>query len=54
LKLIGGEQPAVGDAGAAIAEIDYAADPGLERLADFIEEGSECAVVRSLRYSFAI
>lgn len=53
LKLVGGEQPAIRNAGAAIPEIDDAADPGLERLANFIEEVCQCAVIRSLRDSFA-
>ena len=49
--LVGGEQPAVGQAGAPVLEVHEAADLGLEPAADLLKESVQRRVVRKLRHS---
>ena len=49
-ELAGREQPAVGDAGAGVLQVDEAAHLGLQLAADLVQQGGEGAVARGLRH----
>ena len=51
LELVGGEQAAVGHARPVVAEVDDAADLGLERLADLVEQVGQGRVVGRFRHA---
>ena len=53
LELVGHEQAAVGDAGAGVGQVDEAAHPGLEVVADLVEQGRQRAVARGLGHGAA-
>ena len=53
LELVGGEQPAVGDAAPLVLRMDNAADFGLEGLADGVEQAGQCGIVRRFGHAAA-
>lgn len=48
LKLVLGEEPAVGQSGPDILQVDDALDLGLEGLADLVQQGGQGAIVGGL------